>query len=410
MERAETALSQDAGLSLWLTDWKPQGSHAWRGRCILARIGDDVVGRLDFFTHPQGHVVSVLDMEVEPAFRRRGLASVMMDALYDAHPEAWIDHGRRSVELTWWWNGYREPAPERNVHNRPPVEWAEYVAPTKVAGNKAHNHFRNKYEGVDGNQQDVYAYGQPMVEEATTYTALYKEAVLEGPDPGAEALFGGLRERLQPGLHQLLHDPLRAPEDRAHLLLEHIGHGGLPAESAWCTTQRSAFEDLAQDQLFAARNAAPETHLVFHVLPVATEAQEARVGDQGADWVRYHHSPGIEVQLAALSWRAPETPWITHTAEFARPLDVAIKPFRPDTVNPGYRARYGPGGQLLPGQSQYKTPAPVLAGRENDIEVVADLLRRGVTQRAAVTGGRTQAAAQSPQPEYREPQARPRLP
>ncbi|SEC11490.1 hypothetical protein SAMN05216532_0515 [Streptomyces sp. 2231.1] len=68
--------------------------------------------------HDDG-AVGVANLEVEPGFRRQGLASVMMDALYAAYPTAWSNHGGRSPQGTLWWDRYDEPAPERTVHNRP---------------------------------------------------------------------------------------------------------------------------------------------------------------------------------------------------------------------------------------------------------------------------------------------------
>ncbi|MGV9406972.1 hypothetical protein [Streptomyces sp. NPDC003667] len=126
-------------------------------------------GILDFFVHPDGQAVQVDMLEVEPRFQKRGLASVLMDALYASHPTAWIDHGGRSPEGTRWWDRYREPAPERNVHNRPPAEWAHYFDPVGVAGQKTRNAYQNRYHGVDGHRSAVYRYGQPMEAEARHY-------------------------------------------------------------------------------------------------------------------------------------------------------------------------------------------------------------------------------------------------
>lgn len=92
----------DAGVSLWLTDWKAAGGGAWSGRRILALVGGARAGHLDVFLHPDQQAVSVANLEVEPGFRRQHLASVMMDALYAAYPTAWINHGGRTPRGTLW--------------------------------------------------------------------------------------------------------------------------------------------------------------------------------------------------------------------------------------------------------------------------------------------------------------------
>lgn len=131
MAGAEARLDE-AGVSLWLTDWKTDGREAWSGRRIMAQVGGAYAGHLDVYVHPDGQAVEVAELEVSPDHQLRNLASVMMDALYAAYPTAWINHGRRDPEGTRWWDRYSEPAPERNVHNRPPAEWAYYFEPVVV--------------------------------------------------------------------------------------------------------------------------------------------------------------------------------------------------------------------------------------------------------------------------------------
>ncbi|MEU3639908.1 GNAT family N-acetyltransferase [Streptomyces albogriseolus] len=117
MPGGETGLPEE-GLSLWLTDWKvPTGIH-WEGRRVVALVGQAVAGHLDVHVHPDGQAVEVWMLDVQPGFRRRGVASLLMDTLCAVYPTAWINHGARTREGTWWWNGYRDPAPQRNVHDR----------------------------------------------------------------------------------------------------------------------------------------------------------------------------------------------------------------------------------------------------------------------------------------------------
>ncbi|RNG28315.1 hypothetical protein [Streptomyces botrytidirepellens] len=169
MAGAEARLEVDGvteGVSLWLTDWKIEGGGAWSGRRVMALVGGSYAGRLDVYVHPDGQAVDVAGLEVEPDYQKRHLASVMMDALYAAYPTAWINHGRRDPPGTVWWDRYTDPAPERNVHNRPPAEWAYYFDPLIIVNQKDANAYQNRYHGVNGHQDEVYRYGESMEDEA----------------------------------------------------------------------------------------------------------------------------------------------------------------------------------------------------------------------------------------------------
>jgi GNAT superfamily N-acetyltransferase len=371
-----------AGVSLCLTDWKVAGGGAWSGRRVMALVGGVHAGHLDVYVHPDGRAVQVAGLEVEPAHQRRGLASVMMDALYAAFPTAWINHGRRSQEGTLWWDRYRDAAPERNVHNRPPAQWARYFDPVAVAAERMHNAYLNQYAGVHGHREAVYRYGEPAAEEARRYAPLFHEPQVQGPDPGVEELYGGVRLVLPPGLHRLVHDSRREVGERARILLEHLGHGNLPHDSAWNTTEQAAFADLHDEQAFDPAPAEPVTHLTFHLLPLAGD--EVPEHEVKPTWVRYVHSPGIEVQLAGMSWRLAQRPWMTHSAAFEPAVDAAIAPEYHRDAGPAYRARYDEIGELLPGQAaQRAASVSPFAGREAEIKALAQRLQQGVAQRAA---------------------------
>jgi hypothetical protein len=378
---AEARLDE-AGVSLWLTDWKTDGGGAWSGRRIMAQVGGAYAGHLDVYVHPDGQAVEVAELEVPPDYQLRNLASVMMDALYAAYPTAWINHGGRGPEETRWWDRYSEPAPERNPHNRPPAEWAHYFDPVVVASQKARNAYRNRYDGVDGHREAVYRYGEPMEAEARQHTHLFHEPEPQGPDPGADELYGGVRLFLPPRLHRIMHDSSRDAAERAGIVLDHLGHGNLPHHSAWNTTERGAFEDLAHEEIFDTVTRQPVTHLTFRVLPL--RGQQMPMHDVKATWVRFIDSPGIEVELAGMSWRSPQRPWLAHTAVFDPPLDAAIAPGYPADASPQYRARYSEIGDLLPGQMPRRAEsASAYVGREAEIRAWADRLRQGIAQRAA---------------------------
>ncbi|MEU7061993.1 hypothetical protein [Streptomyces sp. NPDC046197] len=383
-----------------MTGWKI-GSGGWAGRRIMALVGAEHAGHLDFFVHPDGQALEVSDLLVVPAYRGRKLASVMMDALYAACPTAWINHGMRTAGGTLWWNGYSEPAPERNIHNRPPAEWAAYFDSIVVAAQKSSNAYRNRYQGVDGHRENVYRYGESMEDEARQYAALYREPTLHGPDPGRDELYGGMRVMLPPRLHSVVHDNSRDATERAGLILDHIGYGSLPHGSAWNTTEHAAYEDLHQEQVFAAARQEATTHVTFRIQPL--HGQEP-LWHSMPTWLGFPNSPGIEVKLAELSWRSPQRPGITHRAAFDPLVDAAIAPTASQTnISLGYLARYSEIGDLLPGQKAHREEAPSpYVGRGAEIIAMANRLLEGIAQRAA-----GQSAAGQPSPAEQQRQGTP---
>ncbi|WP_432030696.1 hypothetical protein [Streptomyces sp. 1222.5] len=91
----------------------------------------------------------------------------------------------------------------------------------------------------------------------------------------------------------------------------------------------------------------PETHLTFQVR--VSEGAELPLHEVKASWVSFVDSPGIEVQLAGMSWRHGQQPWHTHRAVFGPPLDAAKPAYQRD-VGASYRTRHSDLGDLLPGQ------------------------------------------------------------
>lgn len=235
----------EEGLALWLTEWKVSTRIPWLGRHLVASVGSSVAGQLDFFLHPDGQAVKVAMLRVHPVFQRRGL-----DALYAAHPMAWINHGWRTENGARWWSGYRESAPQRNVHNRPPEEWASYFDAVEVALDKAHNAHQNKHYGLDGHRDAVYRYGERLETEAALHAAAYRPVTPVRVAPGAQPLHGAARLVLPPAVQEYVHDPTQDPRARAAALLEHVGHGNLPREAYWNTTRQAAFADAHHEDLF----------------------------------------------------------------------------------------------------------------------------------------------------------------
>ncbi|MCZ1011954.1 hypothetical protein [Streptomyces lydicus] len=373
MTGAEARLDE-AGLSLWLTHWTTSVGGGWFGRRILALSGGKLAGQLDFLVHPDGQALSVQHMEVQPDYQGRHVASVMVDALYAAHPTAWIDHGGRTPEGVMWWDRYTDPDPQRNIHNHPPAEWAGYFDALEVEAQKAEIAYSNRMSGVDGHREAVYRYGEYVENEALYYSGQFREPPARGPDPASEVLHGGMSLRLPPWLHRLVHNSNRDPGERARILLEHVGHGNLPHDVAWHTTEHAAFEGIVQAELFSSP-VQPVTHLSLRVLPLP----ESMVPDHDAKatWVTYPNSRGIPVQLARMSWRVPEQPWSTHSVDFPTPVDAAIGPRFWQDSSPEYRARYDFLGERHPVAG---APSPFV-GREEEIREVADRLLRGRDRR-----------------------------
>ncbi|MFI9772748.1 GNAT family N-acetyltransferase [Streptomyces sp. NPDC052415] len=375
---AEAERLPEEGLALWLTDWKVSTSSRWRGRHLVASIGSSVAGQLDFFLHPDGQAVKVAMLRVHPDFQRRGLATVLMDALYAAHPTAWINHGFRTESGARWWNGYREPAPQRNVHNRPPAEWAAYFDAVDVALDKAHNAHQNRYYGLDGHREAVYRYGERLETEAALHAAAYRPVPLVRVDPGAQPLHGAARLVLPPEVHEYVHDRAQDPHARASALLEHLGHGNLPREAYWNTTRQAAFGDAHHEDLFDRQP--PKgllTHVVVTLAPLPAPALPA--ARLLATSVEFEHQGDLAVDVAGLAWRQADRPYLTHHVDFAPHVAAAIAPARAQQASAAYRARYDEAGFRRAAATGGGRP---FADRAAQIQAMAERLLRGQAARA----------------------------
>ncbi|MGW1365179.1 GNAT family N-acetyltransferase [Streptomyces chartreusis] len=74
------------GLSLHLVGWKGDPRHRWPGRQVVALIQGRAAGHVEFYLHPDGLALEVSYLEVSTEFRNLGLASLLMDRMYEAHP------------------------------------------------------------------------------------------------------------------------------------------------------------------------------------------------------------------------------------------------------------------------------------------------------------------------------------
>lgn len=386
---AVTGRSRLEGLSLRLSGWKGMAEHRWPGRQIIAIVNGAAVGHVEFYLHPEGRALEVGFLEVVDGFDRRGLASLLMDALYEAHPDAWVDHGRRTEEGTKWWSRYRDPAPERNIHNRPPGEWAVYFRAPRVAADRANNAHWNDHYCVKGHRAAEYRYGERLESEFQSYEQYYVPQ-LDTPraDPARLSLYAGDLVMLRPGLHRYVHDPSRPAADRAHALLDHIGHGNLPRKGThtgfWNTTAQGAFDDVLHMQLFQdVPFPAPATHVVFRALPLQTDIDEPPRHKSAETYIEYVDAEDVSVQLAGLSWRNGTAPRTVHHVLFDPPVDAAVAPEYPQAATPRYRALYDELGERRTDEPAAQTPFTERAEeiRARSEQVMGDVAARSQSVR-----------------------------
>ncbi|MER5885918.1 GNAT family N-acetyltransferase [Streptomyces sp. NPDC001941] len=375
----------DGGLSLWLTDWHVQGFEGWLPRRIVALASGRAAGHVEFTVHPDGKALSVQQLLVYQAFQRRGIGSAMMDAVYAAHPQAWIDHGSRTPNGILWWDGYNDPAPDRNIHNRPPLDWARYFDPVVVFRQRATNARSNIVYKLDGHQDAEYRYGERLEGEAARWLYRFQSPPLQGPDPTAQDLYAGIPVLLDRGVHLGAHNDARDPSERGQLILDAIGQGNLPAGACWHATERAAFEEVASRQLFDPRSDPANTVVVFRARLTSGPGHPEPV--VSPTWVRYPESGGFDVSLSGMSWRSTDTPWNCHRAAFTPPLDAAVHPTYMLTPSPHYAQRYDELGDLLPGQPPRHGSASAaedyLSSRVQDILAAAAMLNNGAQERLA---------------------------
>ncbi|MFD9484098.1 GNAT family N-acetyltransferase [Streptomyces sp. NPDC059991] len=403
-EAGAQARLDGSGLSLWLTDWKVT-LGAWRNRRLIALHGGFAAGNLDFEVHPSGQAVTVSMVSVDPGYARRGIASVLMDALYAAYPAAWINHGLRTPEGTKWWNGYRDPAPERNIHNRPPAEWARYFDAREVSANRASNAFFNGLFGLEGHRGAEYRYGERTEEEAGRWAPAFRPvATPPGADPSVQGLYGSAVLSLRPGLHRYVHDSSRDAAERAAVLLEHVGHGNLPhAHTPWNTTARAAFDDAAQLEMLQDDPSRPATHVVFQLRPLSADQQY----EASASFVEFCGTADVPVEVASMAWRSPEQPWRVHSAAFPAPVTAALAPLAPQHASAAYQARYDERGHRRQPAEHVQGGLPY-ASRAQEIRAVADALITGAANRALPLPPSAPPGRRPTQPDPAQVQAQPR--
>jgi GNAT superfamily N-acetyltransferase len=375
------------GLSLRLTGWKRAARHRWPGRQLIAVVNRAAVGHIRFGLHPDGLALEVSFLRVSEEFRGLGLASLLMDALYQAHPDAWINHGPRSPDGAQWWDQYYDPAPERNIHNTAPREWASYFHATTVAANRARNAEWNTFYRLHGHHDAEHRYGQRLEEEFQSHDH-YFISQLDTPriDPTRQDLYAGQRLYLPPGLHRYVHNGARPAADRAQALLDHIGHGNLPRSAKdsytgfWNISAGSAFDDALHAELFQdVPDPRPATHLVYHALPLAADPGGTPRHQSRGTYVRYTDPGDLSIDLTGMSWRSAAVPRAVHSVVLDRPVRAAVPPEHHRDASPGYGALYDELGRRRADGAAGGTP---FEERTEEIRARAEKIMRDVAARS----------------------------
>lgn len=393
------------GLELHVTGWKGNPRHRWAGHQVIAVVQGQAAGHVELHLHPDALALEVVLLEVAPGFRGRGLASLLMDRLHETYPHAWINHGRRTVDGAQWWDRYRDPAPERNIHNRPPADWARYFRAPGVAADRAVNRGRNKWCGLDGHRAAEYRYGERLEEEFEQHAQAFEpDTGAQRADPAQQDLYAAQVVVLPPGLHRYVHDPDLDAIERAQALLEHIGYGNVPRSSEhtgyWNTSPQAALTDAWLSQIFAdVPPASPATHLVYQAHPLQADGQELPQHVASMDWVDYIDLKDISVNLAGMSWRSTAAPATVHRADFGSPVPAAIASEEPQGASPQYRARYTERGKLRVPLEPSPASEP-FEDRRDEIRARAEEVIRDSARRSAQAAARrhTPPAAEHPQP------------
>jgi hypothetical protein len=112
----------------------------WSTHVMHGYIGSQHVGSLHYSVSDDGKAFGVERLHsTRPG---EGVASSLMDDLYGQVKQAggWLNHGQRTRDGNAWWNSYREPHPEVNVHRAHPEQgWGHYFSPGEAADDAERN-------------------------------------------------------------------------------------------------------------------------------------------------------------------------------------------------------------------------------------------------------------------------------
>jgi hypothetical protein len=191
--RSETSPVDDDTRELALRTTGLTPTHVLRGF-----INGQHVGSLHYQQSDDGKAAYVTNLESHKS-KGHGVGSAMMDDLYSHahHNGMWINHGQRKPAGMGWWNSYREPHPEHNVHNSMPNQgiqaspehpgaksWQHYWDPREVA---ADMHFH--HETDPAGKHEPPRFNPHLYDETADYNRHWKGSTRQLPreqDPFAD--------------------------------------------------------------------------------------------------------------------------------------------------------------------------------------------------------------------------------
>ncbi|MFF8104520.1 hypothetical protein ACF07S_33415 [Streptomyces sp. NPDC016640] len=139
----------------------------------------------------------------------------------------------------------------------------------------------------------------------------------------------------------------------------------------------------------------PGTHVVFTLRPL--QAPAASEAHALATSVKFRDPGDHAVEVAGVSWRQADRPYLTHAATFTPAVEAAIAPGSAQSASRDYQRRYDAEGFLRPAA---RTGALPFSHRAAQIQAMAGRLLRGRTSRAQTPGPEPSAARPSaPQPQ-----------
>lgn len=181
------------------------------------------VGSLHYQQSDDGKAAYVTNLESHKS-EGHGVGSAMMDDLYShAHQHGmWVNHGQRTPEGMSWWNSYREPHPEHNVHNAMPNQgtqggksWQHYWDPREVA---ADMHFHS--ESDPAGKHEPPKFNPHLYDETADYGRHWKGSTRQLP------------KEQDPFEGEAMRDAMRDMHAAGHGADEYHGWGDLAREHA----------------------------------------------------------------------------------------------------------------------------------------------------------------------------------
>lgn len=288
----------------------------WPTHRLNGYINGENAGHIYYTLHPNQRALKVEMLHVNPNAGGKGVASAMMDKLYEEYPHAWVNHGYRTDPYHFlargskgnglsWWRGYEDPAPERNVHNvHPDKGWGDYFTASRVASDVkknerndpghydriggvpdwVHSHevengewddtpkkhdFDREDDPADEYCHECEEYGHSAsAHESEDKDEDKDEEEEHNPDPRYSYLHHGTAIHLTPDEHNFVHNKDLPADVRAHRLLDIMGRGEMP-HGPWHAIENDAHHRSWEvaDNLPPGGTRLPPTRVMLHAMP-----------------------------------------------------------------------------------------------------------------------------------------------